>query len=84
MSQRIAVVDEDRVVAGLPRPPRDAREDRRAPADFGEAFDSTVEHRADQAFVHEIGARRETAFREQLRHAGGRAGSTRRSIAFSP
>src|ERR1700677_901923 len=56
--ERIAVVDDDRVVAGLARPSRDAREGRGAVADLREALGPAIEHRADQAFVDEVDARR--------------------------
>ena len=51
MRERIAVVDEDGVQAGHPRPTADRRNDGRLACDGGVLFDLALEQRADDRFM---------------------------------
>src|SRR6185437_1096250 len=73
--ERVAGIDEDRVVAVHPRPAGDARADRVVIADRGRGFDPALEQAADDALMHELIARPQPAAAGELRHAGRGAGA---------
>ena len=74
----IAVVDEDGVVAGHPRPALDRGDDRLVVADLRRGLDPAVEQAADDALVDEVVADLELALGGQLRHARRGAGAAGR------
>ncbi len=76
----VAVVDEDRVVAGHPRPPLDRGDDGLEGPDLGLRLDPPAEQRADDALVDEVVADAELPLRRPLRHARGSAGAAGRAI----
>src|ERR1700709_1907292 len=80
MRERIARIDEDRVVAMHARPSGDAGADALYIADGGVAFDAAVEQAADYAFVDEVIADTQLSLGCELRHAGRGSGAARRAV----
>src|SRR5689334_6793472 len=77
MRERIAVVDEDGVQAGHPRPTADRGDDGRLAGDSDVLFDLALEQRTDDRFMDKAVARLELALGMKLRHARRGAGAAR-------
>src|ERR1044071_224927 len=68
MRERIAVVDEDSVQTGHPRPAADRRDDGRLAGNGDVLFDLALEQRTDDRFMDEAVAGLELALGMKLRH----------------
>src|SRR3954447_20407809 len=76
----VAVVDEDRVVAGGPGPAGDRGDDGGLAAEAGRRLDSALELAADDALVDEGLALPQAAAGGELGHAGRGAGAARAAV----
>src|SRR5262245_38703277 len=80
MCKRVAIVDENRVVTRHPRPTGNRGNDGGFAGDAGCLFDTAMEQRPDDRFVHEGIARLQFPLGSKLRHASGGTRSAGRAI----